>query len=119
MSPDEVVPGFDPDHWYYSPLGEPITLEEWGKAMSGDRTLRQDEINGLVLKTVYLGFVCPHIYDARLFGSALFAPDNGFVAQIQVYDSEQDAILGHFAHADARHQGFHCHLCKNGKIHQD
>lgn len=116
------VNGFDPDHHYYNHVGEPITLEEWGKLFGQDRTLRKDAIilpdkTQAWLHTVWLGFVDPSIAEARLYGTAI-GVDRTWL-QIQVYDSEQEAFLGHMSHLEANRFGFHCDLCRLHLDHQD
>jgi hypothetical protein len=108
---------FDPNHYYYNPLGEPITLMEWAEAREGAKaTLRQDEVKpDVLLKTVYLGFVCPHTHGARLFGTALVAlPSKTVIGEVQLYDSEVEAMAGHMNHLDAIAAGHHCYRCRIG-----
>jgi hypothetical protein len=117
-----VINGFDPDHYYYDQLGNPITIEQWALLREQDRNLRKDAITlpgvkEAVLITAYLGFVYPEIYDARLFGSAIIA--DGKITQIQVYDREQDALIGHFTHLEANGMGLHCNRCRNNEDHQE
>lgn len=113
-----AVPGFDPGHHFYDHLGNKITLEQWASLREGEhRVLRQTAVTEeTALVTVYLGFVDPHIYDARLFGTARIT-DSGTPQQIQVYDSEVDALAGHFAHEAAMRNGYHCARCKDGQLH--
>lgn len=108
---------FNPNHYYYNHVGEPITLLEWAEAREGDKAiLAQDEVNGALLKTVYLGFVCPHTHGARLFGTALVAlPSRAVVGEVQLYDSEVEAMAGHLNHLEAMVLGHHCHLCRIGE----
>lgn len=108
---------FDPEHFYYGRDGTAITLEEWG-ASREDKTLTvvaEDQSGDSLLKTVWLGFVCPSIYDARLFGTALAGADG--IDQLQVYDSEHEAIQGHLEHLAARAAGHHCARCQDGLEH--
>lgn len=105
------------EHPFYDRDGKPISLEDWGREMEADRVDHEDaSTDGITIKTVYLGFVCAAIEDARLFGTAFFR-DNRFVCQVEVYDSKQDAYQGHLLHLDARDNGFHCHRCRTGDQH--
>jgi hypothetical protein len=102
--------GFDPNHHFYSPLGEKITLLEWGALFGGDRTLATDVIGEVTIKTMYLGYVDSRDPSARLFGTA--RQDIEGSNEIQLYDSEQDALLGHYKHVAAVRDGHHCHGCQ-------
>jgi hypothetical protein len=121
----DAVPGFDPEHYYYDRAGQPITLMQWAQQrQSGDCIVQEDTVPSGILKTVYLGLVCPMISDARLFGSALIVPGTDSsgervlrIEQLQVYDSEDEATLGHMAHLDAIALHHHCHQCRVGKSH--
>ncbi len=117
MPDDQLINRFDPGHWYYGRDGRAITLEEWGRSREDQAVtlVAQDESGDGRIKTVWLGFVCPSIYDARLFGTALIEPRG--VSQLQVYDSEHDAIQGHLEHLAARAAGHHCARCQDGKDH--
>lgn len=117
-----TVSPFDPNHHYYNQLGDKISLLEWAALREQNCTLAEDRINQIDatdsrLKTVYLGFVDPSIYDARLFGTAIIA--DGSVSQIQVYDTEADALLGHMSHLESIGFGFHCNICRLGQDHDD
>jgi hypothetical protein len=120
------VEGFDPNHHYYDHLGNKITLEEWA-ANVGDperKKLRETQaVAGIKVVTVYLGFVVPDIYDARLFGTALFVDGKqdplDRIQQVEVHDSEVDALQRHFAHVEAVREGHHCQRCREGKSHVD
>lgn len=106
---------FDPDHYYYGPHGEKITLEEWGHRFEQDRTLREDDIgDDIKIKTVYLGFVDMNIPGARLYGTARIDPD---LMTVDLYDSEHEARAGHDTHRQAIQDGFHCHNCRVGQRH--
>ena len=115
-----IANGFDPDHFYYDPLGNPISVEEWGALYERDRTLCRDTVtlndHPATLATVYLGFVCPGIDRSRLFGTAIRL-DNSPWDEIQGYDSEEEALLGHQAHREAIGLGFHCALCSTDSTH--
>jgi hypothetical protein len=115
-----TVDGFDPDHYYYDYSGNKITIEQWALLREQNRFLRKDDITlpdvaNAHLMTVYLGFVCQDISDARLFGTAIIA--DRAVTQIQVYDSESDALVGHFTHLEANAMGLHCDRCRNDLPH--
>jgi len=114
----EPIPGFDPNHWYYDQLGNPISLLEWGRLMETDRTLRADTRGEVRIRTVYLGFVAPDIHDARLFGTVRVEKDHG-LQQIQMHDSEEQALIAHMLHVEAVDAGFHCHLCRVGEEHTE
>lgn len=109
---------FDPDHYYYNHLGEPITLMEWTDLREGDNAvLREDEVADVLLRTKYLGFVSPYIHRARLFGTALLTlPSRMFIGELQLYDSETEAMVGHMHHLEAMVLGHHCHLCRIGVV---
>lgn len=115
---------YKPGHYYYNHVGEPIDLIEWAQLTAGDRKiLRQDSIStptveAAILRTVYLGFVDPSINEARLFGTALLLQGVA-VHQLSVYDTEQQAIVGHMEHWEAILLGFHCNRCRLGLDHQD
>lgn len=102
---------------YFDYDGNPISLEEWGRLWEADRCIREDQVGAVVVKTVYLGFVEPTIHDARLFGTALTTELRLLFKQIQVYDSQDDAIAGHEEHVQAIRDGFHCHRCRAGMAH--
>lgn len=115
---------YRPGHYYYNHVGEPIDLMEWAQLTAGDRKiLRQDAIStptveAAILRTVYLGFVDPSIGEARLFGTALLLQGTA-VHQLSVYDTEQQAIVGHMEHWEAILLGNHCNRCRLGLDHQD
>lgn len=114
-----AVAGFDPEHNYYDRTGKPITVEQWAEMRSRERyrILARDHVGDGDLITAWLGLVEPSIYDARLFGTAL-ANHEG-VHQIEVYDTEEDAMEGHARHHLARMAGHHCELCRIGEEHAD
>lgn len=115
VEPDQVaVPGFDPYHFTYSPLGEPIELADW-VALRKEPQITDTTLGTLLLRTVYLGWVDPGIPAARLFGTALI--DGETVLQLDVHNSEAAAILRHQEHASAIQAGHHCALCRDGLDH--
>lgn len=97
--------------------GNPITVEEFGRLWQGDRRIAENEVDGKVLKTMWLGMVDPGICCARLYGTALFT--DGQPKQLQLYDSKEEALAGHAAHLAAMEMGLHCHRCQEGKPHDD
>lgn len=114
---------YKPGHYYYNHVGEPIELMEWAYLTEGDRKiLRQDGfstpvVEAAILRTVYLGFVDPSIGEARLFGTAILHQGT-YVQQLSVWDTEQDAMVGHMGHWEAILLGFHCNHCRLGEHHE-
>jgi hypothetical protein len=114
----DALPRFDPEHHYYDQAGRPITLEQWAQAREHRENVDTELPAGRgLLRTAYLGFVEPSIYDARLYGSALI--DRAEIQQIEVYDSRELAHARHAEHVSAIHDGFHCALCRDGQPHMD
>lgn len=88
-------------HNFFGRDGEPISLNEWGARFETDRTILADPLDGgRTLRTVWLGFVEPSILEARMFGTAIM--DAGrFVAEVELYDTQDDARAGHARHLGA------------------
>ena len=81
---------------YFDWEGTPISLDRWAELMRSSRILAQDVVPGpRLLKTIWLGFVDPQTPGARLFGSALLDQNGGFLTELGLYDSRQQAEKGH------------------------
>lgn len=121
--------GFNPHHHFYDRDGNPVTVEKWARLRSPEyRTVQESALTtDSTLITVYLGFVDPMISEARLFGTAIItrepdeepAPGSTTIVQIDLHDTEAEAIARHAAHLQARADGYHCARCKDGQDHQD
>ena len=100
----------EPEHRYYGPHGEPISLERWGELYEGDRTLAENTIGAVRLKTVWLGIVDSRDPSARLYGSAR-SISGKLWEELELYDSREDALKGHYFHRRAIEDGHHCGAC--------
>lgn len=125
MDATTTANGFDPFHYYYGFDGEPISMLEWANRFvdAGTRCVRRDDVvlPGRVpgvLVTTWLGFVVPHVREARLYGTALIRNRQHLVKPyIEVYDTRADAVRRHHVHVLATRNGFHCARCRDGLGH--
>lgn len=85
---------------FYDRQGNPISVEQWGEMFEDyrGRTVAVTDIgDALSVRTMWLGHVEPGDPCARMFGTVLLR-DGHFLAELEVYDTEQQAAAGHGVH---------------------